>query len=121
MAKAGQTLDPSVYGSCAKFAIHVRNVQAVIIHTYQMISLMAIREQDPSKAANMWKGMESLCDMALQKLKQLKDIYPNCGTLELYDLTLDYKNACYKRYTENLQDSECLKTPLPAGLFPKMS
>jgi len=67
----------------------------------------------------MWKGMNELCDQALSALKHLKDVYPNCGTPELYDLTLDYKSAAYKRYTENLQDSECRNTPLPTGLFPK--
>ncbi len=96
MAKAGQTLNPKVYDSCMQFGQHVRNVQAAIIHTFQIISYAAIREPEPGKAALMWKAMNDLCDHALRTLKHLKDVYPNCGAPELYDLTLDYKSAAYQ-------------------------
>jgi hypothetical protein len=49
----------------------------------------------------------------------LRDIYPGCGTPELYDLALDYMREADKRYYQNLQDSECAKTQIPKGLFPE--
>ena len=121
MEKAGATLDPNANESCAEFSRHVRNVQAAIVHTYQMVAHQAVRESDPGKAAVLWKEMGELCDDALKKLKELKDIYPTCGTPELYNLTLDYKNAAHRRYLDNLEDSECATTLPPSGLFPHTS
>ena len=121
MEKAGDTLDPNAYESCTEFSRHVRNVQAAIVHTYQMVAHKAVRESDPGKAAVLWKEMGELCDEALKQLKRLKDVYPTCGTQELYNLTLDYKNAAHRRYMDNLEDSECTTMPLPSGLFPQMN
>ena len=121
MEKAGSTLDPNVSESCTEFSRHVRNVQAAIVHTYQMVAHQAIRESEPGKAAVLWREMGELCDDALKRLKELKDIYPGCGTQELYNLTLDYKNAAHRRYMDNLEDSECATTTLPTRLFPKTS
>ena len=121
MRKAGEILDPTTNESCREFSRHVRNVQAAIVHTYQMVAHQAIREPEPGKAAVLWKEMGELCDDALQQLKEFKSTYPHCGTPELYNLTLDYKNAAHRRYMDNLEDSECTTTPLPTGLFPKTS
>ena len=117
MAEAGRTLDTTRNDYCVRFGKHVRNVQAVIIHTYQMTAHAAIREADPAKAAALWKEMETLCQEALKELKELKDVHPHCGTPELYDLTLDYMNAAQHRFSQNMEDAECLKTPVPNGLF----
>ena len=106
--------------SCSEFFKRVRNVQASIINTYQVTAFTALRTPDPAEAAALWKEMSELCENALKALRTLKDSYPNCGTPELYDLTLDYKSESDKRYYQNLQDSECAKTPVPKGLFPKM-
>ncbi len=56
-------------------------------------------------------------------LKAWKDIYPHCGTPELYDLALDYKIAAQERLTENMQDAEWLKNnpAAPNGLFQPMN
>jgi hypothetical protein len=121
MEKAGDTLDPNTNESCAEFSRHVRNVQAAIVHTYQMVAHNALRESNSSKAALLWKEMSELCDDALKRLKRLKEVYPHCGTPELYNLTLEYKNAAHRRYMDNLEDSECATMPLPTGLFPQMN
>jgi hypothetical protein len=121
MEKIGQRLDPAEPASCVQFGDHVRNVQAVIIHTWQMTAYASMRESDPAAAAKLWKEMSRLCDSALTALKCLKDKYPLCGTPELYDLTLDYKIAADKRYYQNLEDAECAKTQPPEGLFPQMN
>ena len=121
MEKKGKELDPAQYGSCEKFSHYVRNVQAAIIHTYQITAFWALRESEPEKAALLWRQMSDFCDSALAVLKVLKDIFPGCGAPELYDLTLDYKIETDKRWHQNLEDSECAKTPIPEGLFPKKS
>lgn len=121
MQKAARTLDPLAPDSCMQFSQHVRNVQAAIIHTYQIVAHAAIREADPASAAKLWKEMSDLCDTALAALKELKSLYPTCGTSELYDLALDYKSAAWRRYTENLEDAECPPNLLPNSLFPQPS
>ena len=121
LEKKGKELDPKEYESCEKFAVYVRNVQAAIIHTYQITAFGSLKESDPEKAAVLWRRMSDFCDSALTVLKVLKGIFPGCGTPQLYDLTLDYKIEADKRYHQNLEDSECAKTPIPEGLFPKMS
>ena len=121
LAVAGDTLDPQKPDSCDEFRGHVRGVQAVIVFNYKMTAHRALRESDPAKAADLWRQMAELCDSALSKLLKLKDKYPYCGTPELYDLTLDYKEAAFSHYRENLEDAECLKNPVPDGLFPKTS
>ncbi len=121
MEKAGRELDPAKYGSCTTFAIHVRNVQAAVIHTYQLTAFASLREPDAKKASLLWKNMSSFCGDALKVLGLLRDVYPHCGTPELYDLALDYRAEAEKRYYQNMEDSECAKTPIPKGLFPQMS
>src|SRR5438128_1237299 len=91
MEKAGRELDPKDYGACETFGTHLRNVQAAVIHTYQITAFAAVREPEPGTAADMWKEMSKFCETALTALRMLKEKYPQCGTLELYDLTLDYK------------------------------
>jgi hypothetical protein len=104
--------------TCVEFFKHVRNVQASIINTFQVVAYEAVRVADPKDAARLWKQMSTICESALRVLRKLKDAFPNCGTPELYDLTLDYKSEADKRYYQNLQDSECTRTEAPTGLFP---
>ncbi len=119
LEKAGKQLDPTAYDSCAVFGQHVRNVQAAVIHTYQMISFAAIREAEPAKAMSLWGEMVRFCEDALKALSGLKEVYSRCGTHELYDLVLDYRREAQDRYLSNREDSECVTNQIPAGLFPK--
>lgn len=118
MGKVAKQLDPSHVDSCAIFGKTVRNVQAAIVHTYQLTAFAAVRRASPQEAADLWKNMVELCEAALQTLLTLKDLFPNCGTYELYDLTLDYRKEAEERYNQNLQDTKCQNLPIPAGLFP---
>ena len=122
MQKAGEMLNQDSEDACERFSLSVRNVQAAIIHTYQMIASLSIQENDPGKAAEWWKCMDRFCDEALSTLKAWKDVYPHCGTPALYNLALDYKLAAQERFKENKQDAEWLRnnpTP-PKGLFQPM-
>jgi len=117
MQKAGQDLIPDAVGSLEVFSEHVRNVEAALIHTYQITAFVAVREPGPQHAAKHWKEMVRICERALTATKELRDKFPNCRTPELYDLALDYMLEAQKRFHENLQDSECPSPP--EGLFPK--
>jgi hypothetical protein len=121
MQKCGEELDPQQPASCETFRVKVRNVQAAIIHTYQVTAFSALHEPDPKKAATLWMEMSELCNRALVMLKQFKEIYSGCGTPELYDPTLDYKIAADQRHYQNLEDAQCAMTPMPKGLFPKLN
>jgi len=117
LKKAGLELDPTT--DSTEFFHRVRNVQSAVIHTYQLTAFASIREADPKQAAAKWKAMADFCEGALVVLRDLKKKYHACGTAELYDLALDYREQAQKRYYQNLQDSEC--QTIPAGLFPEMT
>lgn len=117
METAGQQLDPSQTESGELFGARVRNVEAAIVHTYALIAHAAIKEASPDAAATLWKGMVEQCDQALRVLRQFKDLYPDCGTPELYNLALDYRREAEERYRQNSEDAQC-QMPIPAGLFP---
>ncbi len=119
MEKIGQSLDPGRSDASSTFAQHVLSAQSAIMHTWQIVAFASVREKDPAAAAMLWKDMGEYCDLALKSLNRLKDIFPGCGTPELYDLALDYKLAAERRHLDNLHDSECQHLTIPPGLFPK--
>jgi hypothetical protein len=102
------------------FRVQVRNVEAAIVHTYALVAHTAIKEVSPEAAAVLWKNMVEQCDQALRVLWKFKDLYPECGTPELYDLTLDYKREAEDRYRQNSEDAQC-QVAIPVGLFPNQS
>jgi hypothetical protein len=120
MEKAGKELDPSRVESCEEFGNHVIAVKAALIHTYALVAHASIQEKSPEAAAELWKTMVVFCEESLNVLRKLKDLYPHCGTPQLYDLSLDYRQEAQERYLSNLEDSKC-QTPIPDRLFPKLS
>ena len=119
LVSAGEKLDPGLSDSCRIFGEHVRNRQAAVTHTYQLTAAAALRKEDAGEAAQAWKEMREFCHSALNALKELKNVYPECGTPESYDLMLGYMREADKRFYQNLEDSECARTPPPQGLFPE--
>jgi hypothetical protein len=105
--------------NCMEFYRRVRNVEAAVIHTYQLTAHAALREDDAGKASCFWKDMVTFCDSVLVLLKELKEKYPDCGASEVYNVTLDYRVQAQNHYIENLQDSEC--QTIPEGLFPQVN
>ena len=104
---------------CAEFYRRARNVEAAVIHTYQITAQASLREADPLKAADMWKDMVKFCESVLVILKNLKQKYPTCGASEVYNIALDYRGQAQRRYFNNLQDSEC--QTIPEGIFPPVN
>src|SRR5207247_6220932 len=84
-------------GACAAFSRQTRIVEGVVSQTYAIAASLARKAGDLNEVAETWRGMGEFCEAALQRLAKLKEKYPRCGALELYDLVLDYKLACDKR------------------------
>ncbi|HUB68757.1 MAG TPA: hypothetical protein VL981_14835 [Candidatus Methylacidiphilales bacterium] len=95
----------------------VTALEAFSIQTYSVAAEIARRANDIQEADSVWREMGDFCNEAIQALSQLKSKYPYCGTPQLYDRGLDYKIACDKRHRGILEEMECQRTTLPAGLF----
>lgn len=113
--------DSSAPGACVAFAKQVRQLEGFITQAYAVAVSIAKKTDDLKEVANVWERMGMFCTSSLHTLAQLKNKYPYCGTSELYDLTLDYKLACNKRYTSVIEEIECQKQDLPTGLFPALT
>jgi hypothetical protein len=111
--------DPNVPGACEAFTRQVKIVEGILVQTYGLGTALAKRAEDLREVAEIWNGMSSFCNAALLTLSSLKDKYPYCGTPQLYDLALDYKLACDKRYRGVLEEIACQSTEFPKGLFPE--
>jgi len=110
--------DPEAPGACEAFSRQVRLVESVVVVTY-IIAVEATRKSaDLREIAEVWKVMGLLCDKALGVVSSFKDRYPFCGTPELYDRLLDYKNACSTRFDRANEELLCQTMPTPRGLFP---
>src|SRR5437899_2849233 len=121
IGRAGRELDPSLSQSCEVFRSEVKEVDEAIRFTYKFTAFASLREWKPEVAAEQWKDMVKLCEDAMRTLVTLKELYPACGTPELYSLALDYRKEAEERYLQNLQDAKCAKMPVREGLFPKAS
>jgi hypothetical protein len=105
-------------GACVAFAKQVRLLEGFITQAYVVAVSIAKKADDLHEVANVWERMGMFCTSSLHTLALLKNKYPDCGTSQLYDLTLDYKLACDKRYRSVIEEIECQKQDLPTGLFP---
>ena len=105
----------------AAFSRQVVFVEATVRQTYGQAARLARKAETLDDAAEVWKRMDAFCDSALQMLSGLRDRYPGSGTAALYDLALDYRNACELRQRRTLEDKACLAMEFPKGLFPEPS
>jgi hypothetical protein len=122
MSQVGESFsDVNSPGACEAFSKQVRLLEGFITSMYRVAASCTRKSDNLDEIALIWKAMGGFCAQALIALSGLKDKYPYCGTPELYDLTLDYKMACDKRYWGALEEKECLTAPLPENLFPKLS
>jgi hypothetical protein len=107
--------------ACQAFYALVCRIQVSVVYTYRITAFSAVREKEAKKAAELWKALVDYCEKALTIIYKLKEIYPKCGALELYDLVLNYREEAESRYRQNLQDSECADPEIMRALFPKKS
>jgi len=111
--------DSDAPGACVTFSKQVRLVEGILTQTYGVATVIARKAEDLQEIAEIWNLMGFFCNSILHILSSLKHKFPYCGTPELYDLALDYKLACDKRYKGVLQESTCQKTEFPKGLLPE--
>jgi len=111
---------PDVPGACEAFTRQVRIVEGILVQTYGIAAALARKADDLNEVAEIWSAMSIFCRSALASLAGLKHKYPYCGTPALYDMVLDYKLACDKRYTGAMEELACQKTEFPKGLLPAM-
>lgn len=107
-------------GACEAFTRQVRKVESVLVHTYGVAAALAKKADDLSEAADVWSRMSFFCQTALRSLSSLKQKYPYCGTPALYDMVLDYKLACDKRFRNTSEELACQKIQFPKGLLPEL-
>lgn len=107
-------------GACEAFTRQVRKVEGVVCTTYGMAARLAKKADDLNEVASIWSRMSFFCQTALRSLASLKHKYPYCGTPALYDLVLDYKLACDKRFRNVSEELACQKTQFPKGLLPEL-
>jgi hypothetical protein len=91
------------------------------VQSYKIAVHLVKQTTDLGEITETWKIASEICDSVLKVMKSLKNSDPDCGTAQVYDLTLDYKNAAFKRYKLALEEREWEKKEIPAGLFPKTS
>ena len=111
---------PEVPGACEAFTRQVRIVEGILVQTYGIAVAMAKKAEDLDEVAEIWAAMSRFCLSALSSLATLKGKYPYCGTPALYDMALDYKLACDKRYRGAMEELACQKMEFPKGLLPEM-
>ena len=86
----------------------------------EQASRAQVKADELSEVAEVWSRMSFFCRSAMVALSSLKNKYPYCGTPELYDMVLDYKLACEKRYRGAMEEVACQKTEFPKGLLPEI-
>ena len=107
-------------GARVAFTRQVRIVEGTVVQTYGAAATLARKAEDLTDIAEIWSEMSLFCRSALTILSGLKHKYPDCGTNELYDMVLDYKLACDKRYKGVMEEVACQNASFPKGLLPEM-
>ena len=102
------------------FTRQVRIVEGIVSHTYGVAAALARKAEGLEEVADIWNRMSAFCRSAMEILSSLKDKYPDCGAPQLYDMALDYKLACDKRYRGAMEELACQKSEFPKGLLPEM-
>lgn len=97
-------------------------LQETLRRTYAAAATAAREADGPAEAADVWKRMGTFTDAVLELLVLLKDNLSDGSSSALYDLALDYKLACQRRYTDCEGEVSCLnENRIPAGLFPVLN
>ena len=122
MAKVAASFqDPTTLEACQTFGHQVSMLEGTLKQTFRAATLIAKKGDKLEEIANVWRRMRHFCDTVLVTLATLKERYPDCGTPELYDAALDFKQACEDRLGEIEEEVQCQKIELPKGLLPEPS
>ena len=122
MARVGASFpNPQSEEAYAQFSHQVSMLEGALKQTFRAATLLARKNSELAEIADVWQRMSRFCDAVLLTLSSLKENYAHCGTPELYDLALDFKQACEDRLRDVQEEMECQKIDLPKGLLPELS
>ena len=79
---------------CWEFNIEVSRLESQVIQLYGIAALLAKREQDLAKIAEIWGSMIGVCDMVAGKIRELCSEHPYCSAS--HDKILDIRNKCQR-------------------------
>jgi hypothetical protein len=83
------TADPDV---CWEFNLEVGRLESQVVQLYGMAALVAKRETEVEKIAELWNGMVKICDAIAEKINDLCEAHPFC--MASHDKILDVRNKC---------------------------
>ena len=122
MIEAGASFgDPNSVEDCEAFTHQISMLEGTLKQTFRAATLIAKKSGELEEVANVWKRMQLFCESVLTTLVELREKHPWCGTPGVFDLTLEYKQACEDRLRDVEEEIECQKTDLPKGLLPELN
>ena len=89
-------LPPDLQGP---FNAEAKALEAEILTIYRVVAMLARKEQDLDKVAELWGLMKSFCDLALSQLSELHRSHPFAGAEVYHDRILDVRNRCQRLQT----------------------
>jgi hypothetical protein len=81
------TVDPDI---CWEFDIEVARLESQVVQLYGIAALMARRESEMEKTAEIWAAMIAACDSVAEKIQTLCVAHPFC--MASHDKILDIRN-----------------------------
>ena len=81
------TADPSV---CWEFDIEISRLESQVVQLYGIAALLARREPEIEKVAEIWGAMIQVCDTVARKIQTLCVEHPMC--MASHDKILDIRN-----------------------------
>jgi len=119
MIRTAESMDPASQNSSWRFTRCVHSCETALRQMYRASVLLAKEAENDEAEAQIWKQMVAYSDRAIQTLAKFEKIYPDCGTPELYNLALDYRNAAQERFEASLSANACQTNPAITRLFPQ--
>ena len=83
------TVAPGIRG---EFDIEVARLESQVVQLYGIAALLARREMELDKIAEIWGAMIFVCDTVAQKIQSLCVEHPFC--VASHDKILDIRNKC---------------------------
>ena len=84
---------------CAPFYDEARTVETELLAVYRVAALCAKREDDLDRVSRWWGSMVEVCDIVLERLRDLSNARPACGAEYYCDRVLDLRNKCHRLQT----------------------
>ena len=77
---------------CWEFDLEVARLESQLVQLYSLAAIMARREPEMGKTAELWDTMANVCDAFAKRVRELCLEHPACQAS--YDKILDIRNAC---------------------------